>query len=158
MCPGPNANAFAREDGDKPAFSGLSCERYDRRGEPIAVESPMTSTIPAGTDSHLLATGVDPDGSVQSVSIYGSVTKLCSSGDIGVAQFWDPMATFFEDPAVGVGDAAKDRRFVATLVPCPSYYTCPSGSLDYAVGTFQAVARNFHGGNASSPQLTLRAP
>ena len=124
--------------------------------KPFTIKSDTTLTMQKGKDLHLYATGADYDGGIRSVRVLGSIDKYCSTEDNGLKYHWHPDANFLLDLSIGVGDLVMARRYVALLVPSSDYYSCPKGSLDYAEGTYQAMAENFHGGKDTSPVLTLQ--
>lgn len=113
-----------------------------------------------GTEILLLASALDQDGGVKSVSISGALTVSCSGGDLGQAVSVHYVANNPEDPSVGVGDEALDRRFTTLELDTGTFASfCGNGfSFTGASGGFVAHGENFHGGTATTASFSLTVP
>jgi hypothetical protein len=113
-----------------------------------------------GTEILLLAAAIDEDGGVQNVSISGALTVSCSGGDLGQAVSVHYVANNPEDPSVGVGDEALDRRLTTLELDTGTFANfCGNGfSFTGASGGFVAQGENFHGGTASTATFSLSVP
>ncbi len=65
-----------------------------------------------------------------------------------------------EDPEVGPGDEAKDRRLTTLGFDVDDFVGyCKNGfSFQSLSASFVATAENFHGGKASTPPFTFNHP
>ncbi len=132
-------------------------------GDPVPVNSdsgPVTRSAPAGAEVVLLATGTDTDGGVKDIRINGAATVSCSGGEFGQAISVHYIANNPEDPEIGPGDTASDRRFTNLTIKVDDFKNFCTGDLtfDSVTAGFVATAENFHGGTASTPAFTLNHP
>lgn len=113
-----------------------------------------------GTEILLLAAAIDEDGGVKNVSISGAMTVSCSGGDLGQAVSVHYVANNPEDPSVGVGDEALDRRLTTLELDTGTFANfCGNGfSFTGASGGFVAHGENFHGSTASTATFSLSVP
>ena len=136
----------------------LSILNYEGKGEFRSITTATTLSVSPDADFWIIAVGRDEQG-VMGVSLSFEAFKLCGSGDVASSQNFSGDDSNFDDPAVGVGDVALDRRIATMNVRGANFYSCPSGfPLANASFIYVATALNFHGGRADSPVLTLTAP
>jgi len=136
----------------------LSILNYEGKAEVRIITNATTLPVSPDADFSIIAVGRDEQG-VRGVTLSFDAFKQCGSGDVGSTQNFSGDDSNFDDPTIGVGDVARDRRIAALNVRGAYFYSCPSGySLASASFIYVATALNFYGGRATSPQLTLTAP
>jgi|GEM_PF-2116098 len=116
-------------------------------------------TVTAGPKVTLFAAAIDEQG-VKNVVIAGEIRVNCASGDLGQASFVSYQANNPEDPSVGIGDEASDRRLTTLELDTGGFAGyCRSGfTFTGASGSFRAHGENFHGGTNDSAAFSLTVP
>jgi len=116
-------------------------------------------TVTAGPKVTLFAAAIDDQG-VKNVEIAGELIVNCQSGDIGQRSFALYRANNPEDPSIGIGDEAVDRRLTTLELDTGSFANyCRNGfTFTNASGSFAARGENFHGGTNSSAAFTITVP
>lgn len=116
-------------------------------------------TVTAGPTVTLLAAAIDEQG-VKNVTIAGEMRVHCASGDLGQISFVSYLSNNPEDPSVGIGDEAVDRRLTSLELDTGGFAGyCGNGfAFTSASGSFRAHGENFHGGTNHSATFSLTVP